>query len=314
MLCQCPPSPSEGFRIFPSIRADKPYVSTLTLPQPDLRERALRSVNQLPPFSPTLSKLLATLAKEDVFYGELSAIIEKDTVLAGHVLKLVNSALYARSGTVNSVRHAVSILGLNKLRNVALSLSVSRMWNSVKTPKSWSQAAFNVHSVATAVMADLLAQRITVRYPEGAFTAGLLHAVGKLMIAIALPEHYEKILSDYQNSSDLTMEDAELQHIGCCHSELGAAALAQWKLPAEIEDAVGHQHRPKPDIGAVKDLSRLLHEAHYIVNHLDVMIPACACQVGTNIHEAFRQLGLESQADAIIEEYKAEFGSMKSFF
>ena len=289
-------------------------MSTLTLTQPDLRERALRAVNQLPPFSPTLSKLLATLAKEDVFYGELSAIIEKDTVLAAHVLKLVNSALYARSGTVNSVRHAVSILGLNKLRNVALSLSVSRMWNQVKTPKSWSQVAFNIHGVATAVMADLIAQRVTVRYPEGAFTAGLLHAVGKLMIAIALPEHYDRILSDYQNSSELTMEEAELKHIGCCHAELGAAALAQWKLPSDIEDAVGHQHQPKPDTGGVKDLSRLLHEAHFIVNHLDVMIPACACQIDTTIDEAFATLGLQAQSAALLEEYKAEFGAMRSFF
>lgn len=296
------------------IIADKGNVSTLTLPQPDLRERALRAVNQLPPFSPTLSRLLASLAKEDVFYGEISAIIEKDTVLAGHVLKLVNSALYARSGTVNSVRHAVSILGLNKLRNVALSLSVSRMWNQVKTPKSWSQAAFNIHGVATAVMSDLIAQRITVRYPEGAFTAGLLHAVGKLMIAIALPEQYDQILNDYQNSSTLTMEEAELKHIGCCHAELGAAAMAQWKLPPDIEDAVRHQHRPKPDSGRVRDLSRLLHDAHYVVNHLDVMIPACASPVDTTIEEAFCQLGLEAQAAAIVEEYKAEFGAMKSFF
>lgn len=271
-------------------------------------------MNQLPPFSPTLSKLLASLAKEDVFYGELSAIIEKDTVLAGHVLKLVNSALYARSGTVNSVRHAVSILGLNKLRNVALSLSVSRMWNQVKTPKSWSQAAFNIHSVATAVMADLIAQRITVRYPEGAFTAGLLHAVGKLMLAIALPEHYDRILTDYQNSTSLTIEEAELKHVGCCHSELGAAALAQWKLPADIEDAVGHQHQPRPDSAGVKDLSRLLHEAHYIVNHLDVMIPACACQIETNIEQAFAKIGLESQSEAILQEYRAEFAAMRAFF
>src|SRR5262249_61032164 len=137
-------------------------------------------------------------AKEDVFLGEVSAIIEKDTVLAGTVLKLVNSALYARSGTINSVRHAVSILRLNKLRNVALSISVARMWHQVRTPKSWSQAAFNLHSVATAIMADGMAQRLNVSYPEGAFTAGLLHAVGKMLIAIALPAQYEEILANYE--------------------------------------------------------------------------------------------------------------------
>jgi len=104
--------------------------------QPGLHDKAIRALSQLPPFSPTLNKLLATLADEDVSFAALGSIVEKDTVLAGHVLKLVNSALYAHSGTVNSVRHAVSILGLNKLRNTALSLSVSRMWTAVKdTPR-----------------------------------------------------------------------------------------------------------------------------------------------------------------------------------
>jgi len=277
-----------------------------------LREKALRAVNQLPPFSPTLSKLLATLAKEDVFFAELAAIIEKDTVLAGHVLKLVNSALYARSGTINSVRHAVSILGLNKLRNVALSLSVSRMWQQVKTPKTWSQAAFNLHSVATAVMADSLAQRVNVNYPEGAFTAGLLHAVGKLMIAIGVPDQYEIILDTYKNSSSLSMEQAEMEIIGCANSELAAAALLQWKLPQAIQEAVRDQYSAPS--GSPFALSFLLGEAHKIVNGLDVMIPACACQLQSTSDAMLKALGLESQAERILEEYKAEFGAMRSFF
>jgi len=289
-------------------------VTAPPLAKQDLRERAFRTLNQLPPFSPTLSRLLASLAKEDVFLKEIAAIIEKDTVLTGHVLKLVNSALYARSGTINSVRHAVSILGLNKLRNVALSLSVARMWKSVKTPRTWSQGAFNLHSVATAVMADQLAQRLRVRYPEGAFTAGLLHAVGKLMIAIGLPEHYETILATYQNSSDLTMEESEYFHIGCCHTELGAAALGEWKLPADIQEAVGNQHDPRPDQGGVKDLSGLLLVAHKVVNHLDVKIPACASQMEGTAEDVLAEAGLKEESGRIIEEFQGEFGMMRGFF
>ena len=86
---------------------DKGGVAAATVSQPNLREKAFLALNQLPPFNPTLNKLMATLAKEDVFFSEVAAVIEKDTVLASNVLKLVNSALYARSGTVNSVRNAV---------------------------------------------------------------------------------------------------------------------------------------------------------------------------------------------------------------
>jgi HD-like signal output (HDOD) protein len=272
-------------------------------------------LNQLPPFNPTLNRLLATLAKEDVFFSEVSAVIEKDTVLAGNVLKLVNSALYARSGTINSVRNAVAILGLSKLRNLALSLSVSRMFKQVKSAKSWSQAEFNLHSVATAIMADTLAQRLPVTYPEGAFTAGLLHAVGKLLIAVALPEQFDEIIRAY-NSGDLTIEEAEFQVIGCCHAELAAAALSQWKLPADIQEAVAHQHSPGEANSSTgkMHLSLLLHEAHHIVNSLDQGIPACSSRNQVSATERLRDVGLGPDADKILEEYKAEFDAMRGFF
>ncbi|MBL8230201.1 MAG: HDOD domain-containing protein [Bryobacterales bacterium] len=286
--------------------------------QPDLREKAFKALNQLPAFNPTLNKLLATLAKEDVFFSEVAAVIEKDTVLAGNVLKLVNSALYSRSGTINSVRNAVAILGLSKLRNLALSLSVSRMFKQMKTAKSWSQADFNLHSVATAIMADTLAQRLPVSYPEGAFTAGLLHAVGKLLIAVALPDEFDRIVRTFHDRDQGTIEDVEMEIIGCCHSELAAAALAQWKLPSDIQEAVAHQHlkpaEPLHKPGCRMHLSALLYETHKIVNQLDAMIPACACRGEAGVPERLQRLGLEGETDKILEEYKAEFDAMRSFF
>ncbi len=294
--------------------ADKNNVTVTSIPHNGLREQAMRALNNLPPFSPTLSKLLTTLAKEDVFFGELASIIEKDTVLAGTVLKLVNSALYARSGTINSVRYAISILGLNKLRNVALGLSVARMWKNLQLPKSWSQAAFNLHSVATAIMADALAQRINVRYPEGAFTAGLLHAVGKMLIAVGLPQQYDAILLTYQTGSEITMEESEFTHIGCCHAELAAAALGQWKLPVDIQEAVGNQHHPRPDSGGAMDLSRLVFLAHGITNRMGIMIPCCTAKHEGSPEQAIQELGLGDQSARLLEDFNVEFNVMRGFF
>ncbi len=247
-------------------------------------------------------------------YADLATIVEKDAVLAGNVLKLVNSALYARSGTVNSVRYAISIIGLNKLRNLALSLSVAKLWKQVKTPRAWSQAAFNQHSLATAVMADLLAQRLNVRYPEGGFTGGLLHAMGKMMIATGLPDQFGEILNLYQNSSSMTMEEAEFQVIGCCHAELCAAALGQWKLPPDIQEAVGNQHDPRPNLADQMDLSRLVAEAHHVVNLVGITIPACASPHKGTPEEALAHLGLSVHSEKILADFDAEFGTMRGFF
>ena len=93
----------------------------------DYREKALRSIGNLPPFSPVLNKLLASLAQDNVSFSTVGELIEKDTVMAGSVLHLVNSALYGRRGTINSVRHAVALLGIDKLRNAVLGMSITRL-------------------------------------------------------------------------------------------------------------------------------------------------------------------------------------------
>src|SRR2546430_13581322 len=99
-------------------------IATTSIP----KDVILGSLDKLPPFSPVLTRLLATLADEDVSFGELAAIIETDAVLAGNLLRVVNSPLYGRMSAINSVRHAVSILGSIKIRNLVLGLSVSRRW------------------------------------------------------------------------------------------------------------------------------------------------------------------------------------------
>ncbi|HXN47660.1 MAG TPA: HDOD domain-containing protein, partial [Bryobacteraceae bacterium] len=92
----------------------------------ELKGRLILGLDRLPPCSPILSKLLATIAREDVSFAQVATLIESDTVLAGNVLKVVNSALYGFRGTVNSVRHAVAILGVDRLRNLSLGFSVAR--------------------------------------------------------------------------------------------------------------------------------------------------------------------------------------------
>lgn len=284
-----------------------------SLVETPIRDKALHALNQLPPFSPTLNKLLATLAKEDVFISEIAGIVEKDTVLAGQVLKIVNSALYSRSGTINSVAHAVAILGLNKLRNLALSMSVTRLWNQMKAPPAWSQANFNLHSVATAILADALAQRLDSLYPEGAFTAGLMHAMGKMLISFTMPVEMQRILETCQQSG-CAAEPIEQQRLGVCHSELAAIALGHWKLPSEIQHAVASQHLWPEGRNGKQDLATILHMAHNIAHQLGVGFLACVVPEQPSLEATFESLGLGPQRERILDEFKKEFETLKAFF
>src|ERR1051325_1273541 len=166
------------------------------------RDRIMGALDKLPPFSPVLAKLLATLSDDNVSFGELAGIIETDAVLAGNLLRVVNSPLYGHIATINSVRHAVAILGSVKIRNLVLGLSVSRRWAGAHVPGQWNARQFNAHSLAVAVLSDLIALDAPVPYPEGAFTAGLLHDIGKLLIAIALPAAFQTICGVYQSGGD----------------------------------------------------------------------------------------------------------------
>src|SRR5258707_2607353 len=167
---------------------------TTMLANESYQEKAIKSLGRLPPFSLVLNRLLAILGNEDVSFAKLAMLIEKDTVIAGNVLRMVNSALYGRRGTINSVGHAIAIMGLIKLRNTALSFAVSRMWKNVRTPRGWSSARFNLHSLATAILSDHLVQHVPVSYPEGAFAAGPFYGFGQVLVSNGSVGEHQNIL------------------------------------------------------------------------------------------------------------------------
>jgi HD-like signal output (HDOD) protein len=291
----------------------KPGVVLETAPaQPDLKAKALRSLGSLPPFSPILTRLLAALAAEDVSFAALGDLIEKDTVVAANILHLVNSALYARRGSISSVRHAIALLGANKLRNAVLGMSIARVWNRVKMPSSWSMARFNMHSAAVAVLSDLLAQRLPVEYPEGAFVAGLLHDAGRLLIALALPKEYERILEMYA-AGDRPLTECEREILGFTHAELSAEALKFWKLPEEIQTAVrDHHSSPAKSNGAIP-LSNVIDAANQYANStgLSILVKNKDAADASMVE----LLGLDAEKlQALLAEFRTENNAMSMYF
>jgi HD-like signal output (HDOD) protein len=276
-------------------------------------DQVLRRLDRLPPFSPILNRLLATLAKEDVSFAELADVIEKDTVIAGNVLRLVNSALYGFQGTVNSVRHAVAILGLVKLRNAVMSLSISRMWRSVRTPEGWSTASFNVHSVATGILSDLLAQRLPAPYPEGAFVAGLLHDIGKLLIAISLPREYAMIQALFE-AGEQSIEECEREIIGTTHAVLSGAALGKWNLPPPIQRAVTFHHAPDEANDGQLDLSHVVHAADQLAIDLGHAVLSAGSKQGKTSEKTLETLGISGHIPRLLEQFQQEFEVLRGFF
>ncbi len=276
------------------------------------QDHVLSRMDKLPPFSPVLSKLMATLADEDVSFVELASLIEKDTVLSGNVLKLVNSAYYGRSGTINSIRHAVSIIGMVRIRNMVLSLSISKTWSSLKLPSNWSSGRFNLHSVAVGIMADLLASNLPVPYSEGAFVGGLLHDIGKLLIAIAAPAEYETVVKRIETGMAPVESEAEI--LGFSHPVISAALLERWKIPKPIQRAVAMHHSPDEADSRQMHLAHVISAADDFVNAAGFSVANVPLPEESDPAKALEKLDLGAHLPMVIETFQADFDAIKSFF
>lgn len=253
---------------------------------------------------------MGSLANDNVSFSELGDLIEKDAILAGNVLRLVNSAFYARRGTVSSARHAVSILGLSKLRNIAMSLSVARMWNQQKWPQGWIPSQFNRHSVASATMADLLAAEVRTVFPEGAFTAALLQNTGMLLIAMGLPDEHRRIRQLHVASRE-PLEVCEKEVIGTTHADLSAETCESWGLPEPIVDAVRHHHGGvdpvKPALGGV------VGAADLAVSRLGINVQEWCAHDNTDPADALATAGAKDTRH-ILDNFHNEFEAVRGFF
>jgi HD-like signal output (HDOD) protein len=211
----------------------------------DRLARALSLVEGLPPLSPMVRHLLASVSapEDSASLAEIAGLIERDPITAGKVLALANSAVYGRTVPILSIRHAVSRLGINAIRNLVVSVSMSGVWNRLPVPAEWSTSRFNTHSIATAILSETIASVLAPDKMEPAFLAGLFHDVGRLMIAVLLhdnPGAFQRLCKEEHAG----LERAELAQVGFSHSELSAAIVGSWKLPVAIQTAVRYHEAP----------------------------------------------------------------------
>lgn len=279
------------------------------------KKRALKCLDELEPFSPVVFRLLSTLAADPdtISLGGIGDLISKDTILSGKVLALANSALYGRGVDIVSVHRAVARLGVNKIRNTVLALSVNRVWNTAKTPKYWSMLRFNLHSLGTAVAADLLGAKVPTHYPEGAFIAGLFHDIGRLIMAVMLKEEYEP-LCQMAGGEEGSLKERERELFGFDHAELAADILAHWRLPVEIQKAVAYHESPDEDDTEVPAskirLSLIVHAADRYANALGLSIAEGPTPAD---EDALKRVGSSEEELNLLPEFRTAFDTIRNF-
>ena len=203
-------------------------------------EKALR----LPCSPALLPRLIGVLENEDASIDQLQEVIQIDPALASSTLRLANSAYFAAgSNLVENLGEALMRLGQKEVYRLA-ALSLASRWMTQKVEGyRWEAGDFCRLSLVTAVAAEYLAEETGRVDPKTAYTAGLVHEIGKLAVAHACAEQFPAVRVE-QSSSGCTWLQAEKKVLGFDHAEVGAELLRRWKFPPSLV-AVGVHNPPK---------------------------------------------------------------------
>jgi HD-like signal output (HDOD) protein len=225
-------------------------------------------LNRLPSVPQAYWDLRAATLRDDVNMGEIADIVATDPSLSLRVLSLVNSASFGLRTPVSSIRQAATLLGLNLIRGLLLSAHAFSLFSP--RDRDFSILAFQAHALATARLAATLGADLGVA--DDAFTAGVLHDVGSLVIAVCL--HDESMAARSRAAVEkrsVSLVEAEL--LGTTHAEIGAGLLSRWGLPLSIVEAVANHHAKEKLVAGSAPVLAVLHVAESVLDeHGDVQL------------------------------------------
>lgn len=210
------------------------------------REEQLRKIHsfvkKMPSLSTTVSKVLEICSRTDTAPNDLNRVISLDPVLTGQVLKLINSAYYSLMNKVTSLTRAIIMLGLNTVKNLALSTAIIRCVGQTKKSKVLPIQKFWAHSIGVGVTAKLLAaeQDVPLGEREEYFVAGLLHDLGKFPFG----DEYIRVLAQAK-SAQRPLIEIEQKLLKVDHQEVGRLIAEKWTLNKAISETIRHHHDPE---------------------------------------------------------------------
>ena len=198
----------------------------------------VRARKNLPTIPTVLARILQLADAENTSGKELIAVVEHDQALTGKMLRLANSAFFGQSRRVATIPRAVVLLGFSTVRNLALGVKV---WDTLGTGIARDRLEeLWAHAVAVGVAAKTLTARLRVGDPDEAFTAGVLHDVGRLILAMRFRDDYWQCVGGAGESE--AVERKEAAGLGVDHAEVGGWILEAWSLPPTIVEAVRAHH------------------------------------------------------------------------
>lgn len=204
----------------------------------------LKQSARLPSLGSIHSALRELLTAEQRYTTQISEIIRRDPSLTARLLRLVNSVYYGLSSPVNSIEEAVFYLGVRQIRQLAMVTPVIEDFQRLagNTPFGWR--GFWQHCIGTAILTREVISALEVPADESDYVAGLIHDVGKIVMAASFPDHFAEVRRRVDGGAPDLLE-AEQQILGMTHAQLGALYLKNHNLPDVMIETAGCHHEPE---------------------------------------------------------------------
>jgi len=217
----------------------------------------------LPAFPGIVNDILETLDDDNATIGALIQLVGRDPVITARVLSIANAAAMAgrNQRDVRDMQVAVSLIGLAKLREIVLAVSIAEF-----SKESRMGHYFWEHSVAVGIAAQELA-RIGHCSADFALVCGLLHDIGQLWMARCYPLEFQMVRMSMERAPEMDILDAERNHFGIDHCAIGRLLAMAWRLPVSVVAAIQHHHDAHPP---ADKLVAATHVAEAVANALDL--------------------------------------------
>lgn len=198
---------------------------------------------KLPTLPGVAVKILEAVKSDELSLQELGGIISTDPVLSSEVLKLINSSFFSIPRKVTSVNHAVNLLGLNAVKNLALSFSLVKDFKNAANSR-FDYDTFWKGSIIAAITSKYLAKRIRPSFAEDAFFLGLLHNIGMLALNQGIPDQYDLVARERETNSG-SWHEAENKVLGFDHAGFGHYLVRSWDMPESFSVPIRFHHAPE---------------------------------------------------------------------
>ncbi len=235
-----------------------------------------RYIASMPSLPTTVAKVMEICNNPKTSPMDLDRVISLDPVLMGKVLKLINSAYYGLQNQVTSLVRAIIMLGVNTVKNLALSTAILDKLADKSGFRALNMEGFWRHSLCVGVVAKMIARKkgVEVQRLDEFFAAGLLHDIGKIPLNNALSEEYVRAMS-LADRERIPIHLAEKRSIDIDHAEVGSMIAEAWHLDGPIADAIRYHHDVALFEGKNADIVLAVAVADYYASREGIGFSGC---------------------------------------